>query len=79
MSTPLDFGHYLGLFVADVPDSYLEKLPKLLEERCNMLLSYKNEAIVEQQYREKYRKWITDDGTIHFGKGYEERKTTCQS
>ena len=73
MSRPLDFGQYLGLFMADVPDSYLEKLPELLEEKQKALIQYKNELSIELEYRKTYRKWITDDGAIHFGKGYEER------
>lgn len=72
MSRPLDFGKFLGLFIADVPDSYLEQLPAILNEIIKNAKGYQEAVKLEQEYRIAYKKWVTDDGLFHFGKGYEE-------
>ena len=72
MGYQLAFGKFLGLFIADVPDSYLRTLDTMLENdgRRDKKLDFAIKA--EQLYRVTYKKWVEDNGTIHFGKGYEE-------
>jgi hypothetical protein len=72
MSRPLDFGKYLGLFIADVPDSYLKELPAILDEIIKNAKGYQEAVKQEQKYRIAYKKWVTDEGQVCFGKGYEE-------
>lgn len=67
MAIPIDFDKYLGLFVADVPDTYLEKLPEILNariERAKVLLA---DVEREKEYRKTFKKSVDENGKIIFG------------
>ena len=56
----LEYGKFAGLFIADVPDSYLDEL----EKQSKTILAAINH---EKEYRKTYKKHVDDELRIHFG------------